>query len=61
MKVSDIVKARHGARGEPVSKGYGVILDHYEDDIGIVHFKVQWGDRKEWLSPFELELISETR
>ena len=63
MKIGDIVKARPEAAwdGKARPKDYGVVLDYYEDDDGLIHLEIQWEDRKEWWSPFELELISETR
>ena len=63
MKVGDIVIARasvaNNERDRP--KDYGIVLDYYEDDDGLMHLEVQWKDRKGWRSPFELELISESR
>lgn len=43
------------------SMEYGVVIDYFEDDSGLVHVEVQWQDHKEWWSPFELEIISESR
>ena len=39
---------------------YGVVLDIYEDDYGIMYYEVHWiQEGPEWWQENELELISE--
>jgi hypothetical protein len=61
IKVGDIVKARAWAAGHRICgpDNLGIVLDYYEDGAGTMHLEVQWSDRKEWWTPFELELVSE--
>jgi hypothetical protein len=63
IKVGDLVKARAWAAGDRICSpnDYGVVVDYYEDDDGSMHLEVQWLNRKEWWTPFELELVSEGR
>jgi hypothetical protein len=65
LQVGDIARLRPGiARTMGVDAEeykYGVVLDAYEDDYGIVYYEINWSARREagWWHEGELELISE--
>ena len=40
---------------------YGIVLDIYEDDYGIIYYEVHWTEEVGWWSEHELELVSESR
>ena len=64
IKVGDLVKARpmdNPAWRGGITEDYGVVLNYYEDVDATVHLEVQWPNRKEWRTPFELELVNESR
>ena len=61
MKVGDIVKPRAAVIAPRVGRVYGIVLDFYESDDGLMYLEVQWEHEKEWWSPLELELVSESR
>jgi len=61
VKVGDIVRPREEYVIPTEGQRYGVLLDWYEDDTGLIYFEVQWERDREWWSPFELELVSESR
>ena len=43
-----------------IDYGYGVVVDFYESDAGILYCEVVWpGADKTWWADMELELISE--
>lgn len=60
MKVGDLVQVRNRFSSMFELEGCGVVLDSFEDDDGLTHLEVCWGDRREWFSPLELELVSES-
>jgi len=60
MKVGDIVKPRVRADGMFTDEyRYGVILDSYEDDYGIVYYEIHWMSDQEWWKEDELRLVSD--
>lgn len=60
MKVGDVVKPRVTAHGMFADEYlYGVILDFYEDDYGIVYYEVHWMKDQEWWKEDELQLVSD--
>ncbi len=62
MKVGDIVKPHHSVYksiAEVEGYNYGVILDVYEDDYGILYYEVHWDSETEWWKEGELRLISD--
>jgi len=61
VQPGDIVKAKSEWSVEGVDYGYGIILDVYEDEDGIVYCEVSWYHETQWWKPYELELISESR
>ena len=62
MQVGDIVLPKNDSAMLGVDYGYGVIIDMYEDDYGIVYYQVGWpGADCTWWAEEELELISEAR
>ena len=60
MKVGDLVRVRNRFSSMFELEGCGIVLDSFEDDDGLIHLEVCWEGRKEWCSPFELELVSES-
>ena len=58
IKVGDLVCPSAWQR---TSFEYGVVLDIYEDDYGILYYEVHWGVDTEWWKEGELELVSEGR
>jgi len=65
IQVSDVVSLRPGILrsfgGDTKKYKYGVVLDAYEDDYGIVYYEIHWSTRHEigWWHEGELELVSE--
>lgn len=61
MKIGDVVKPLKSQALVGDRPGFGIILDTYEDDYGIIYYEVHWisGD-PEWWKENELELISES-
>lgn len=63
MKVGDVVRLRPGITNvlgaDFEERKYGIVLDAYEDDYGIVFFEVHWKKEIGWWSEYELEVISE--
>ena len=60
MKVGDLVEATFPlSLGN--SRGIGIILDHYENEDGMLYFEVQWNNERMWLTKEELRLFSEAR
>ena len=42
--------------------GYGVVIDFYESDDGILYYEVAWpGADRTWWGELELELVSESK
>ena len=62
MKVGDIVLPKNDASMVGVDYGYGIIIDSYESDDGMVYWEVAWpGADKTWWHELELELVSESQ
>ena len=67
IQVSDVVRLRRGIERafgvNTEARKYGVVLDTYEDDYGIVYYEIHWSGPHEngWWHEGELELISESR
>jgi len=62
MKVGDIVKPCPSVYKSILNiEGYkyGVILDTYEDEYGIVYYEVHWEEEPEWWKEDELLLVSD--
>ncbi len=58
MKVGDIVRPRGDLRRlDPEEHKYGIVLDAYEDDYGIVYYEIHWNRVIEWWSENELERL----
>jgi len=56
MKIGDLVTLR----GSSVFS-YGVVLDSYESDDGIIYHEVQWvADDRMWYDEIELKILSES-
>tara|TARA_R100001082_G_C4261964_1_gene115961 strand:- start:341 stop:529 length:189 start_codon:yes stop_codon:yes gene_type:complete len=61
VKVGDIVKPTQNKIILNDKANFGVILDAYEDDYGIVYYEVHWiSEEPEWWQENELELVSES-
>ena len=62
MNVGDVVLPKNDASMLGVDYGYGIVIDLYEDDCGIIYYEVDWpGADRTWWNEMELELISESR
>tara|TARA_B100000131_G_scaffold117913_1_gene114920 strand:- start:1952 stop:2140 length:189 start_codon:yes stop_codon:yes gene_type:complete len=62
MNVGDVVLPKNDASMLGVDYGYGIVIDMYEDDYGIVYYEVDWpGADRTWWNEMELELVSESR
>ena len=62
IQVSDIVRAHvpHLRRQGMSDYGFGVVLDTYEDDYGILYYEVYWTTEETgWWKESELELVRE--
>jgi len=63
IQVGDIVHAQAAGAlpADPERFKFGVVLDIYEDDYGIVYYEVHWVTESpaEWWAEHELELASE--
>ena len=60
MKIGDIVLPKSNLSMLGIDYGYGVVVDFYESDAGILYCEVVWpGADKTWWADMELELISE--
>ncbi|MEC8977607.1 MAG: hypothetical protein VYC40_01690 [Pseudomonadota bacterium] len=60
VKVGDVVLPKNFASFD-TDPGYGVVLDTYEDERGLVYFEVGWPmAESNWWGELELELISES-
>ncbi len=62
MKIGDVVLPKNSSAMLGVDYGYGVIIDSYESDDGVMYHHVAWpGADHTWWGDLELELVSESR
>ena len=59
MKIGDLVKPRPKYETIGIDYGYGLLLDIFEDEDGIMYFEVQWKHERQWWKPYEVELVCE--
>ena len=63
MNVGDVVqplRCNDPVPRNPERFNFGVVLDIYEDDYGILYYEVHWvTEGPEWWKETELELVSE--
>jgi hypothetical protein len=62
IQISDIVRPLRLEQPptSPERFNFGVVLDIYEDDYGILYYEVHWiTEGPEWWKETELELVSE--
>ena len=61
MKIGDVVLPKNDASMIGVDYGYGIIIDFYESDDGMVYWEVAWpGADTTWWHELELELVSKS-
>jgi hypothetical protein len=65
VKVGDLVVRRDRGYGPP-NQPWGLVMDSYEADTGVVYYEVQWiadleEDRRMWYDVLELRVVSESR
>jgi hypothetical protein len=62
MNIGDIVLPKKDHSMVGVDYGYGVVIDFYESDDGILYYEVAWpGADRTWWGELELELVSESK
>ena len=61
MKVGDLVVPYNELEIPILDYGIGVILDSYEDDVGLLYFEIQWQYDRQWFAQDEIKVVSEGR